>query len=560
MNRHTLLLSNFVQRHSKLLLSLTILCAAPVAAQTYSGIGTANEVFVGSEAEAFLRNLSLSDTSSPVSWSIRPLSRSEIRRVARFRIQNPWQSRITGFADAAHSIEGHFLSPNASVRFNSAYPYGSNDGAIWAGRGITVSAQAGVFGRIGPLSITLLPIVFDAQNSSFDLAPSGLPCGCGNPFHGNSVDRPQRFGDGAYRQFDPGQSSVRLDVAGAVGGFSTANEGWGPSSEYPFLLGNNAPGFPHIFAGSSSPFPIFIGRLHARVIYGRLDQSSYSPVTGSKYYSSRLEPGRVRFASGLIASFQPRGLDGFEVGFARFTHSVWPRTGIPPSYLKKPFQALLKSHLGSDFEQRLAGTDNELASLFARWAFKEARLEIYGEYGREDHSYDLRDLIQEPDHQRSYSLGFAKTTTPRANEFSVLRVELMNFQLSPLATTTRGEGGIYTHTHLPQGHTNRGQLLGADIGVGAAAGSTVRWDHYSTGGRWALFWRRNLRQESDDSFLDNPGVPQGYDVLHAFGYERLRFTRKFDVTTAVTLMRDFSRNYGRSLSNLNMAFAITLPR
>jgi hypothetical protein len=201
-----------------------------------------------------------------------------------------------------------------------------------------------------------------------------------------------------------------------------------------------------------------------------------------------------------------------------------------------------------------------VASFFARWNFKESGLEVFGEYGREDSSYDLRDLVQEPDHQKAYSVGVVKIVAKTPTKLDVLRLELMNFQLPPLATTTRGEGGIYIHSPLRQGHTNRGQLLGADIGVGAAAASTVRWDRYSTGGRWAVFWRRNVRQESADPFLENPGVRQVSDVLHAFGFERLRFTHRFDVTTSLTLMRDLSRDLSASRFNAYAALALTLPR
>jgi len=412
---------------------------------------------------------------------------------------------------------------------------------------------------VGPLSVTLLPIVFRAENNAFPLGFSSLPCGCRDPIHGGEVDRPQRFGTQPYQRLDPGQSTVRIDGLGLTTGFTTANEGWGPLVEYPLILGNNAPGFPHVFFGTSRPLPVFVGKAQLKVIYGRLDQSDYSPVTGSKFYTSAVETGRVRFASGLIATFQPRGFDGLEIGGSRFIHSIWPRSGLPDSYLRKPLQAFLKVNQPG-IDQQIAGTDNQVASFFARWAFRESGLEVYGEYGREDNSYDLRDLMQEPDHQRIYSLGLAKTFGMQSSQFNVFRVELINFQLPPLATTGRGEGSIYVHTPLRQGHTNRGQLLGADVGVGAAAGSTVRWDHYSSGGRWAIFWRRNVRQETSDPGLTTPSVQQISDVLHAFGFERLEFTRRFDVTTSLTVMRDLSRNFSNSQSNINAAVAITLPR
>ncbi len=550
---------SFAKRNGMWIAIVAFLWPVLGMSQVYSGAGNMHEVFAGTETEIYLHYLDLTDTTSDASWSIRPLSPPQVSKLARALVGHPWQNRLAEFSDSSSFLAFRLLSPNASVRFNSAFPYGSNDGAIWAGRGITTAAQLGVFAKLGPLSVTLRPTVFRAENSAFPLAPSTLSCRCGDPILGAAVDRPQRFGSVAYQRADPGESSVRVDALGVSGGFSTANQGWGPSAEYPYVLGNNAPGFPHLFFGSSSPFPIFIGKAHLRVIYGRLDQSDYSPITGSKFYSSQIEPGRVRFASGVIFTFQPRGFDGLEIGGSRFLHSIWPRSGIPASYLRKPLQAFLKVNLPG-IDQQIAGTDNQLASFFARWAFRESGLEVYAEYGREDNSYDLRDFMQEPDHQRTYSLGLAKVFGKQPTQFNVLRIEVMNFQLPPLATTGRGEGSIYVHGQLRQGHTNRGQLLGADVGVGAAAGSTVRWDHYSGRGRWGLFWRRDVRQEGSDPSLTAPSVQQVADVLHAFGFERLTFTRRFDLTTSVTLMRDLSRNFSNSQSNLNAAVAITLPR
>lgn len=538
---------------------LVLIWPTVAGSQVYSGAGNSHEVFVGTETESYLRYVDLSDTSSNASWSIRPLSSTQVSRLAQASRTHPWDARLARFGSSPQRFDFGLLSLNASVRYNSQFPYGSNDGAVWAGRGVTIAAQGGLYARLGPVSLTLLPTVFRAANVAFPLAGSTLTCGCGDPIHGTVVDRPQRFGAAAYQRLDPGQSSIRVEALGVSAGFSTANQGWGPSAEYPFIIGNNAAGFAHLFFGSSNPFPIFIGRAHLKAMYGRLDQSDYSPVTGPKFYASRLETGRVRFASGIVATFQPRGFDGLEIGAARFIHSIWPRSGIPASYFRKPLQAFLKVNQPG-IDQLIAGTDNQLAAFFARWAFRESGLEVYGEYGREDNSYDLRDLMQEPDHQRAYSLGFAKIFGNRSTQFNVLRVELINFQPPPLATTGRGEGSIYVHSPIAQGHTNRGQLLGADVGVGAAAGSTVRWDHYSNAGRWAIFWRRDVRQETSDPALTAPSTPQISDVLHAFGFERLKFTRRFDVTTSLILMRDLSRNFSNSRFNANAAFAITLPR
>jgi len=238
---------------------------------------------------------------------------------------------------------------------------------------------------------------------------------------------------------------------------------------YPYIIGGNAPGFPHAFVGTSSPLPIWIGKLHGRVIWGELEQSAYSPVTGTKYYSSLLESGTKRFASGAVGIFEPRGIDGLELGVARFFHSIWPKDGIPRSYLSKPFQAIFKVSLASTAPGFGIGTDpgiedNQLASAFARWVFPKSGFEAYGEYGREDHNWNRRDFIQEPDHSRTYGLGIRKVVSVDSAHLTAFRAEMINYELNTLARN-RGEGGIYIHGTLLQGHTNQGQVIGSDAGV-----------------------------------------------------------------------------------------------
>ena len=259
----------------------------------------------------------------------------------------------------------------------------------------------------------------------------------GNPSFGG-IDRPQRFGSSPYSQLDPGETLLRIDLPLLTVSASSANEAWGPGQEFPVILGNNAAGFPHLFAGTSGPVNILIAKIHARVIWGELFQSDFSPVTGSQDYISAGEPGTRRFATGMVAVAEPRGITGLEIGGARFFHFIWPISGIPPSYFTEVFQGFLKKNIAPDRvpDPRFpAGTDqvgissNELVSVFARWVLPHSGFELHGEYGREDHALDLRDLTQEPDHSRVYSLGARKVFSLDGDAMTAGRVEVMNFQL-----------------------------------------------------------------------------------------------------------------------------------
>ncbi|MEO5579899.1 MAG: hypothetical protein ABIR58_04520 [Gemmatimonadaceae bacterium] len=456
------------------------------------------------------------------------------------------------------------MRPTTTFRYNTGFAYGSNDGAVWAGRGLTSAVQLGFLARLGPVSLTAAPIAFRAENTYFYIQPTART---GPQFFANAlfpVDQPQRFGDSPYSQIDPGQSTIRIDLPGLALGASTANMGWGPGFDYPLLLGSNAAGFPHLFAGTSAPLNLYLAKLHAKVFWGTLTQSEFSTVTGPSTYISRLEPGRKRFATGIVMIAEPRGIPGLEVGGARFFHSIWPRSGIPRSYFTKVFQVFLKENLDvpqatdprfpqEDTERGLA--DNQLVEVFARWVLPGSRFEVSAEYGRDDHSEDKRDLLQEPDHARFYNLGLRKVFAIDAKSMTAGRFELISLQRSSL-DRVRGQGKVYSHGLIRQGHTQRGQLLGADVGVGAGAGSTVAVDRYTPNGRLTISWVRNLRQERGEYDSTSVEVPRSIDVTHALGAEMMRTVGRFDVTTGLTFVRDFNRVFVADASNVNATLGI----
>lgn len=518
-----------------------------------------HHVMAGSDDESYLRYLQDAGLAAAYPWSLREFSQKELATLAVKPRSHPLSGK-GDYKDYPAKYSFKMLPVNVVLRFNSAFPYGSNDGAVWAGRGLTSAIDLGFAFRAGPLSATFNPIAFRAENTSFQLQPNGDPTNpYADPLFPTSVDRPQRFGASAYSRVDPGESTVRLDLFGLAAGVSTANMGWGPMELYPYIIGANAPGFPHAFVGTSSPLPIGVGKIHARVIWGRLEQSAYSPVTGTSYYSSELEPGTRRFMSGAVGIFEPRGVSGLELGVARFFHSIWPRAGIPRSYFTKPFQAILKNDLGGSpgfLGADVGIADNQLASAFFRWVFQSAGSELYGEYGREDHSADQRDLLQEPDHSRTYGLGFRKVFRADSLRLSALRLELINYELPTLARH-RSEGGIYVHGVLRQGHTNMGQLLGTDAAVGAGAAFMVAWDRYDRFGKTSIGWTRTVREQDGTFFLNGVESATSNDVSHAIQLERLGSLRFADVGGSFTLVREFNRDFLRDAWNMNLVLSVT---
>jgi hypothetical protein len=377
----------------------------------------------------------------------------------------------------------------------------------------------------------------------------------GNGSYPDAVDLPQRFGNAPYSRLDPDASSVRFDSRFLSVGVSTGNEWIGPATEFPFLLGTNAPGFPHLFVSTGDSWNLWFARMHSRVMWGRLNQSDYSPVSGSTHYLSDSVTGTIRLTTSVQIVLLPRGIPGLEVGFGRFFHVPYREGGLTASFWRKPFKTFF---LKNEYARGdTAGADNQLASAFFRWVFPHSGFEVYGERGYEDQFYDLREFIQDPDHDREYMVGFQKTLRRKSGAIDALKLEIVNYQLPTLARV-RNEGAVYLHAVLRQGHTNRGQLLGTSAGVAAAAASVFEWSRYSSRGRTSAFLRRIVRGQVNDYVGDGIVNPRGVDVIIAGELERMRFGRRADWGAKIGVMQDFNRNFSRDAANLNLQLTARL--
>ncbi|CAA9461126.1 MAG: hypothetical protein AVDCRST_MAG38-64, partial [uncultured Solirubrobacteraceae bacterium] len=370
---------------------------------------------------------------------------------------------------------------------------------------------------------------------------------------------PRRFGDRPYADVDPGQSTVRVDAGPVAAGASTANQTWGPGDRHPMIVGNNAAGYPHVFVGTSGPVDLWIARVNARAVWGRLDQSDYSPVQGSEAFLDLQQPGTRRFASGVVAVVQPRGLVGLELGGARFFHSPWRAGGPTGRDYRKPFEAFFKRDVPrNELNPTDPSTDfdNQLASLFMRWVLPRSGFEIAGEFYKEDHNFDARDLVLEPDHNAGYALS-ARKAFRRRDGVVGLRAEIVNLEVTPIGRQ-RPQGLNYVGGYLRQGHTQLGQSLGADVGVGSASGATAGADWYTPRGRWSLSWSRTLRQDDvprvTEFGLVAPATTvdrRAYDVLHALGAEAVLFRGPLDVTAGLTGALNLNREFRGDVFNVN---------
>jgi hypothetical protein len=533
------------------LLAAPFLMVTAVAAQQARPLPVAHEVFAESELERYLRALQNLGAVGDHPWSIRGFSAGEIGRIAPDSLPGPWAGRYS-FHRSGSRLETGWIRPRTAAIFNTGFPEGGHDGPAWAGRGLTTSMQAGAYLRLGPVSLVVAPIVFRAENADFELAPThgGEGSEYRNPLTSATIDLPQRFGAEPYQRIDPGHSTLRVDLLGVTAGFSTAAQQWGPGETHPLILGNGAGGFPHVFLGTARPLNVYVGRVHGRLLSGRLDPSPYVPPLPDELDSRRM-------MSGVVAVFAPAYLRGLELGFSRFFHREWPADGFWIDDLLQPFESLLKENIPTA-DQRAA--DNQLASVFARWNFPGAGMEVFGEFMREDHAQNLRILAEEPDDLSGLMVGFRKVWEMEGERLVVLRGEAMNSGSSHRERKgARGDGmrfyHLYQHHQLRQGHTQRGQLLASHAAHGGA-GSVVGLDRLDDRGRWSVEWERMHRSDRTTA-VPREGMSD-MDVMHSLRLSGHRFAGAADINGALGATYNLNRNHEADAINLHLRLGMSL--
>jgi hypothetical protein len=515
-----------------LLLALLPMALHAQAASSRTG-ATWAETGAGSELERYLRTLQLGGAVPVRDWTVRAFSPAELEALTPPG-SHPWSKRFAAVPKAGWWI----VRPAAGLIGNSGFPWGMNDGPTWAGKGITAVATGGVAARWRAVSMQLAPHAWWTQNADFTPLPPMSKTGPGYlDYAFVNIDLPQRFGDKALGQVDLGESWVRVDGFGVAAGFSSASEWWGPGVSSGFMLSNNAGGIPRLFLGTSSPRNIGIGQVHGRVFAGRLVPSSFS--------NDLTNPTRKRLGLGLVGSFEPRGVPGLVLGLTRFFHRRWRDGGPNYSDIRQLWEPFLKEGIrGKDDLATIAGqADNQLASVFGRVVLPRGGVEVYSEYGREDHSWDALNLATEPDHISTVTFGFQKQLgSANAAQYWVAHGEVTNARVTHLARV-RGEGLFYEHGQLLDGHTLRGQLLGSPF-VRGGSGAELGADRYHTSGRFSVRWLRiGLARQTEGGL--------GYGATHEIEASGVRFLLHGDVTWRAGIMRRVGDTAARDATNLN---------
>ncbi len=496
-------------------------------AQTSTRLDLGGVLQVGGEAERYLRVLQIAGEVPLHPWSMQPFAGGEVSGLTP-RGDHPWREQ---FSNSDNSGEKGFtwLRPDARLWFNSGFPVRDMEGPAWSGRGLNAQLQWGVTGRFWRFRYQIAPVAFVNQNAGFAVAPSLFPLS--DPRWPRQIDLQQRFGTGSYGRVDLGETSLQLDLPVLLVSVSNQVQRWGPGRSYALILSPNGGGFPHVTLATPHPISLAIGTFQFRYLAGSLSQSSFN------LYSSD-HPNRL--ATAFTGSFIPYGIDGLEVGAIKWSE-MWMPSQVTWSQLSRPFIGGFNRNFGTGTENLNIPGENGMASAYFRWNVPRAGVEIFGEIYREDFAGDFRTFLAKPDDLASYMFGVQYAVVRTSSKFQIFRGELVNSQLSH---QERGQRGFvsseppYLHAGVAQGHTLRGQLLGAPDAYGGA-GFRLAVEDFTAAGRSSWTFQRSLVME-DEPYLPSTTQVRPADVLYSLRFERMHFSGKRDYT--LTIMPSYELN------------------
>lgn len=535
----------------------------------------AQSISVGSLADEQLQLQMLLQDSVVISPINRPSSLSVYQKT--FSSESPsikwWERSVlrssTLTSGKLGNIQAGFFPFTIQNSLNTRFPYSENNGAAWYGRGNNTEFTGGFYFTSEYLSINIQPHIIYQENRDFKY-PRFITTQNGETLFlaegiGHSIDAPFRFGTDPYTTIDPGNSSIKLHFKGIEAGISTEPQWWGPMERYPLLMSNNAPGYPHAFIGTREPLHIpYVGKFQFKWMAGFPSESDYytGPVSGNK-----------RFANAINVSYSPQIFENVTVGFIRMIHS-YLGNGLQlndVTAIINPFQ--------KDIEENLAGEDekNQTASIYLHILFPEANAEIFGEFFREDFSFDSRDFLMEPNHNSAYAFGFQKVSYIPYVDFVKTHLEFTNLTTSQLRQV-RPQTFIYSHSKVRHGHTNEGEVFGAAIGPGSNS-QLLAIDAYKDQYKFGVFVQRlvdndNLHFQrgsaslSDGDFGDyfrhrvnlNIGINTLYGPGPFYVHSKLVWTKaynygRYDLNELQGIsIRDYERN---DRTNIHFQLGIT---
>ena len=370
--------------------------------------------------------------------------------------------------------------------FNTAAPYGQNDGALWQGKGYNMSFSTGARVEAYGVELTVKPQMSFSQNRSFKFLPGVYGSEYSYFWKGN-IDLVQRYGDSSFWTFDWGDTEIRYTWHTLTAGFGFQSPWLGPAWLNPMLGSNNAPTYPKFDIGlrrTEINLPWlgwYIGDIEGRIWVGRLEESDYFDNDPNNNY---------RQITGFSAAYSPSFLPGLTIGATKICINDWREKSI--KYLN-PFYS------ENEWGDSVYGEDQKM-SIFADWMFPQVGFEVYGELGIDDYG----SKAVNPFHTAIFTAGAKKSLTisKKHGIYGEIIFEYNNFEMSQDFQLQWKYMGYYAHGSVSQGYTQKGQILGAGSGYFGNS-QFLGFRVYYPRGNAMLFYHRH---SPDNNYIHNMGL------------------------------------------------------
>ena len=442
----------------------------------------------------------------------------------------------------SQGLTARVYGPEWFNSYNTAAPYGQNDGGLWQGRGYNTALTAGVRLEGYGFEVTFKPQVSWMQNREFEINPDIYP----NPYSytfssgtvHHSIDIVQRYGDSSFWNYDWGDSEVRWSWHSLTFGFGTQNPWLGPAYLNPMLGSNNAGGYLKFDAGLRKTKVILpwlgwnLGTIEGRIWLGQLKESDY--------YDNNPNNDK-RMLTAMSASYNPSFIPGLTVGLNRIFMTYWRTENL--KYFLRLFTTSHSNALstsGNDEDQKF--------SLFAVWDFPKIGFNVYGEIGIDDFTSDSK---TNPFHTAVYTIGAKKTIPIKLthlfpkweNAFdlnSELIFEWNNFEMSQDFQLQWTYLGYYSHGFVNQGYTHNGQVLGAGSGWFGNSQFIQYKVYYPKGFTSLKFHRYCPNNNSVYSQAVNTASDASYGPHYRKWYANFVTYLSFGIDTQIFITKEFS--------------------
>ena len=405
-----------------------------------------------------------------------------------------------------HGFKYKLFGPDWFNSFNTAAPYGQNDGALWQGRGYNTSLTAGARIEGYGFELTFKPMVTFSQNLGFDYLP-GVYGDTHSYFWAGNIDLVQRFGDNPYFQFDWNDTEIRYSFYNFTIGFGTQSFWLGPAKLNPILGSNNSGGIPKFDIGLRKTNLIIpglnwnLGKIESRIWIAQLSESDYFNNDGIK---------DKNLFNGFNISFSPSFWPDFTIGVTKICLTRWGNNFW--MYLNPFYSSNDINGIGED----------QKASIYFDITIPKVGFNMYAEFGLDDYTSNqlgnfFHTFISTFGFQQKFSISKEKMIK------GLLFCELNFFEMSQDFQLQWNYMGFYAHHQIKEGYTQNGQIIGAGSGFFGNS-QLIGFKIYIPRTELQLFYHRNV---PDMNYLYNKAINnvasniiQFYGIVeskHSFG-------------------------------------------